>query len=94
MEKVRLTLDELQVQSFATTEQGAGRRGTVHGHDAPSDAVECPTADPAYGTCWGSCNGCSDSCDCETANCTVEEECWFTDWGPCTWGSRGGPSDC
>lgn len=88
MEKVRLTLDELQVQSFATTENDAQSRGTVRGHDAPTDAVE--------DTCWASCNwscGCSDSCECETANCTVDD-CWFTDWGPCTWGGTGNPSDC
>ena len=83
MEKVRLTLDELHVQSFATTEHETGRRGTVRGHDAPSDQVECPTANQAWDTCWGSCAwscGCSDSCQCETANCSVD---CYSDW--CTW---------
>jgi hypothetical protein len=67
MEKVRLIVDELQVQSFATTDEEAERRGTVRAHDAPTDPVGCPTADPAWDTCWGSCGGtCDYSCDrCE-----------------------------
>lgn len=90
MEKVRLTLEELNVQSFPTTDEEVGRRGTVHGHDAPTDAYECPTQQ-AGATCLGSCP--DNSCGCETSECTVDD-CWFTDWGPCTWGSTGNPSDC
>lgn len=56
MEKTRLTLDDLQVQSFATTASPASQRGTVRGHDLPTDQVECPTADPNWNTCWASCN--------------------------------------
>jgi hypothetical protein len=68
MEKTRLTLDELEVQSFATTTAAAGRRGTVRGHDAVTDPVECPTADPNWDTCWDSC-----ACHSEgnTGDCTV-----------------------
>lgn len=98
MEKVRLTLDELNVQSFATTQQQVARRGTVRAHDAPTDEFECPTQNAAYNTCWGTCADscqCSDSCDCDTANCSVELDCWYTDWGPCTMGGTGwNPSDC
>lgn len=90
MEKVRLTLYHLQVQSFITTEREAGVRGTVRGHDAPTDYNECPSQD-AF-TCNGTCP--DNSCGCETGECTVELECWYTDWGPCTFGGWGGPSDC
>lgn len=77
MEKVRLTIDELQVQSFATTGVEAAGRGTVRAHDAPTDAVECPTADPNWDTCWGSCGDtCGGSCDCDSAYCS--DTCY---WG-------------
>ena len=77
MEKVRLTLDELEVQSFTTTGAGAGRRGTVRGNDESTDPVACPTADPAWNTCWDSCadtnccgsGDCSNSCDCYSGGC-------------------------
>ena len=70
MEKVRLTVDELQVQSFATSPDRPGTRGTVRGHDAPTDQVECPTANAGWDTCW---NTCADTCQCEgnTGDCTV-----------------------
>lgn len=31
---MKAKLEELQVESFATTENGAGARGTVNGHEA------------------------------------------------------------
>lgn len=78
MDKVRLTIDELEVQSFATSNADAARRGTVRAHDAPTDQLECPTACPNWDTCWntcgdtcgGSCGGSCDSCYCETAACS------------------------
>jgi hypothetical protein len=81
MEKVRLTLDELHVQSFATTGAETAGRGTVRAHDAPTDAVECPTADPVWDTCWGSCGdtcggSCGGTCDCDSAYCS--DTCY---WG-------------
>jgi hypothetical protein len=84
MEKVRLTLDELQVQSFATTEAAGKGQGTVRGHDVPTDQVECPTANVNWDTCWASCadtNCCGSGGD--TDNCTYD--CW-SDWcGSWTW---------
>jgi len=77
MEKMRLTLDELEVQSFTTTRPAGEQRGTVHGHDAPTDEVECPTADVNWNTCWESCVHCGGG---NTDDCTVI--CW-TD-GDCT----------
>lgn len=72
MEKVRLNLDELEVQSFTTTGNEAQQRGTVHGNDQCSCAC-CPT-DPALDTCWASCadtcwDTCGDSCGCGSNDC-------------------------
>lgn len=70
MKKMRLAFDALQVQSFATSEHDAARRGTVRAHDAPTDQVECPTCDEAWDSCWNSCGGtCDNTCDrCETGS--------------------------
>ncbi|HSU15377.1 hypothetical protein [Longimicrobium sp.] len=90
MEKKRLTLDELEVQSFSTTRAAAGQRGTVRGHDAPTDQVECPTADVNWNTCWGSCGcgsgGNTDDCTviCESDACSAMD-CSFG----CPWETRG-----
>jgi hypothetical protein len=72
MQKVRLELDELQVQSFTTTGPTAQQRGTVHGNDQCT--CQCCPTDPALNTCaatcpdtcWGSCGG---SCDCGSGDC-------------------------
>jgi len=92
MEKKHLTLDELEVQSFATTGAAAGERGTVRAHDAPTDQVECPTADPNWDTCWASCAHCGggntddctvicDSDACSAADCSFGCDTW---WYTCT----------
>ena len=82
MEKMRLTLDELEVQSFATTSGTGRQRGTVRGHDSPTDQVECPTADINWNTCVESC---PDSCGCGGGGgpsdfCTYD---CASDW--CSW---------
>lgn len=75
MEKVRFSLDDLEVQSFITTPGPGKRVGTVHAHDLPTDAVECPTIDPLWNTCWDSCadsnccGGSGGSCDCYSGDC-------------------------
>lgn len=85
MEKTRLTVDDLEVQSFATTTPVAGQRGTVRGHDAPTDEVECPTADVNWETCRVSCGGgCGNSDDC-TVICQ-SDACSALD---CTFGGGG-----
>jgi hypothetical protein len=76
VEKVRLTVDDLQVQSFATSEREVQRRGTVRAHDVVTDQFECPTQDQAWDTCWGTCG--------ETCGC--QENSQDTDWSRCTWG--------
>ena len=90
MKKMRLAFDELRVQSFATSGQGAARRGTVRAHDAPTDQVECPTCDAAWESCWDSCGG-----DCYTRD-TCNDSCGqCNDTGPiCSWGSWTAQSNC
>lgn len=97
MKKVRLVVDDLQVQSFTTDQETRGH-GTVQAHDAPTDAVECPTADPAFNTCWGTCEY---SCDCPGASGDCSVDCWYTaDWDcqsdlDCMYTAGGRtPSDC
>jgi hypothetical protein len=75
MKKMRLALDALAVESFATERASAGS-GTVHGRgmdasypiacDPPSDSMDpfldtCQYATCAGSTCWQSCNG---TCNC------------------------------
>ena len=69
MEKIRFNIDELQVQSFATTGGNAAERGTVRAH-APTDQVECYTWDVAWNTCWDSCDRCSPPQNDWTMDCT------------------------
>ena len=80
MEKVRLTLDALEVQSFTTSTGAAAQRGTVRGHDLPTDQVECPTADPAWNTCWDTC---ADTCGCGGSGGDSTGCGGFSDWA-CT----------
>lgn len=86
MKKIRLDLDGLAVESFATATDFP-RAGTVAGHgvdgvsypiacDSPSDSVDPAVDTCGYGTCagvtcWESCNG---SCNCGgyTAGCQQE----------------------
>ena len=87
MEKIRLSLDELTVQSFATTAGARAERGTVRGHDLPTDQVECPTADPNWNTCWATCgdtcgDSCGGSCGCGGPSDWCTYDCG-SDW--CSW---------
>jgi hypothetical protein len=68
MKKQRFTLEELEVQSFATTSTAGAQRGTVRAHGYPTDEIECPTGWAA--TCADTCAG---TCQCEgnTGDCTV-----------------------
>lgn len=61
MKKVRLALDALQVETFTTSREVAGR-GTVHGEQVIS--LDAPER-----TCY---NSCLDPASCDgTCNCTV-----------------------
>ena len=73
MKKLRPTLDDLEVQSFATTAPEPQQRGTVKGHDDPTIGDECPTwyFDEGCDT-WGCSNDCTDG---PTAACSVDDWC-------------------
>jgi len=48
MRKISLDVDALEVESFATAERGAEKRGTVHGHSFPLSCLRTrndPTCD-------------------------------------------------
>lgn len=91
MEKVRLTVDELQVQSFTTSDEQSPGRGTVHAHDAPTDEVECPTAHAQWETCWNTCpgpgGGNTDDCTwmCYTDGCSAADCSNGCDWSTISW---------
>ena len=76
MKKLRLSVEDIAVESFATLPQGA-RRGTVGGHgysDTTCNQIicDCPTNgyEHTCNTCQASCNGsCEASCDGTCVNC-------------------------
>ena len=60
MEKVRLEIDELRVESFNTSDDPLQHRGTVNGYENPTDEVTCTAFDT-----------CAFSCACNTEDCTA-----------------------
>jgi hypothetical protein len=84
MEKLKLDLDALTVESFAT-ERRSTERGTVAGQELTENCgnTDYCTAPTCGGTCYASCDG----SDCGTYRCT-EYSCYETCGGDCTnWGS-------
>jgi hypothetical protein len=75
MHKLRLTLEDLQIDSFSTTPVKK-EKGTVYGEQCTCPTActcpGCPTCDASCngtcgGTCDASCNGtCGDTCNCGT----------------------------
>lgn len=47
---MKVKLEDLSVESFATTSEGVGRRGTVNAHEA-SPLYTCKWSCPPYYTC-------------------------------------------
>ena len=73
MRKVRLNLDEIQVETFSTGGR-TGQRGTVHGRNCTcccNNLCCCCTCCCAGVTCEASCAG--DTCE-ET--CPLPNTCW------------------
>ncbi|HKP76854.1 MAG TPA: pinensin family lanthipeptide [Longimicrobiaceae bacterium] len=64
MEKLRLELDELRLQSFITSDALSQHRGTVNGHENPTEGVDCTAGDTCFATC-------ALSCACNTGDCTA-----------------------
>lgn len=52
MKKLRLVLDELRVQSFATQQQVSKARGTVHGRDSEGYMGACTASGSAGPPCF------------------------------------------
>lgn len=84
--KMKLDLDELQVESFETV-AGEAERGTVHGYI--TGTLGCNCTDDTCASCEGTCDTCADTCPntcrntCPATCATCPETCWqscnFTD---------------
>ncbi len=68
MKKIHLNLEDLEVESFATTpEDPAGSKGTVFGHVLTMQTIDCDPQCTDGGTtcadtCGASCGGTCDTC--------------------------------
>ena len=91
MKKLKLRLDDLQVDSFQTT-MVRKEKGTVFGEQCTCrtqcTCPGCPTCDASCnGTCGASCNGtCDASCygTCgDTCDCVSNDTCYDTCAGSC-----------
>jgi len=74
--KLKLSLDELSVESFHVT-RPAGQEGTVHAHETGQWDVSCQSCG---GTCAGSCDL---SCGCEPSamgGCVSDHGCYPNSW--------------
>jgi hypothetical protein len=94
MRKLKLDLEDLAVESFATTAEPRRESGTVFGQQCTCytqcTCPGCPTCDASCngtcgGTCGASCNGtCGDTCNCPTADYTCNgETCNDSCYGTC-----------
>jgi len=73
MQKLKLDLDELQVESFHTTSAGHRHEGTVFGQNHCTCYTQCTC--PGCPTCDASCNGtCNGTCDA-SCNGTCNASC-------------------
>ena len=81
MKKLKLDLEDLAVESFATTPEAGRDGGTVFGQQCTCytqcTCPGCPTC-AGYGTCDASCNGtCAASCN-GTCGATCDGSCYGT----------------
>lgn len=70
MRKLALKLDELRVQSFATTPEAAAARGTVRGHETETEQHACSDACSLVLTC----NSCEETCGAECDPTTTYDD--------------------
>ena len=81
MNKLRLDLEDLSVESFSTTPEAGKEEGTVFGQQCTCytncTCPGCPTCDASCnGTCAASCNGtCDASCN-GTCGATCAASCY------------------
>jgi hypothetical protein len=95
MNKLRLELDDLRVDTFSTTSHGHGAGGTVRGH-GDSDFEVC---EPESMNCTNACNTvppqcqasgggtcdytCGYSCQATCATCYLQQTCVNLSCSPC-----------
>lgn len=79
MKKVRLELDQLNVESFSTTARNAPKPGTVHGQGSEWTDMETCQGDCDTVTVMGAMCECvtmgGHTCQARDAGCTVEATC-------------------
>jgi hypothetical protein len=69
MNKLKLSMDDLQVESFPTLERAPRERGTVHARQGAADAVILGFAETDASNC-ASCDTCKGPNCCGCANST------------------------
>ena len=89
MKKMKLSLDDLKVESFQTTpDAGEGEKGTVFGY-LTQDLTICDTCDTCNASCNGTCNAsCGGTCG-NTCNGTCHASCGGTCDASCNGGCGG-----
>jgi hypothetical protein len=96
MNKLRLDLEDLSVESFSTTPEAGKEEGTVFGQQCTCytncTCPGCPTCDASCnGTCGGTCGGtcdasCNGTCDA-SCNGTCVDSCNNCTYGTDCWTS-------
>ena len=86
MEKVRLEIDALRVESFNTSDDASQHRGTVNGYENPTDEVDCTAFDTCFATC--ACNTGDCTALCQSDACTADE--CTQEWVAATFIGSGG----
>jgi len=74
MKKIRLNLDDLKVDSFETTPEAGGRKGTLFGYQSQLDTCHAGCPDDLDGMMGGTTSpkpGCA--CEVSEAICPVSE---------------------
>jgi len=101
MKKLKLNLEDLKVESFATTPEPRGERGTVFGQTLPTYGTDCP-CDPTHytqctypqqETCQATCGVTCTATTAENTDCPEQTQCQgytmnyptCTDVEQCTW---------
>jgi hypothetical protein len=93
--KLKLRLEDLQIDSFTTT-QVRKEKGTVYGEQCTCHTActcpGCPTCDASCnGTCGGSCNGtCDASCNGTCGGASCGASCDYSCGGTCDVSCDGG----
>jgi hypothetical protein len=90
MNKLRLDLDDLSVESFATTPEPSREAGTVFGQQCTCYTLcTCPGCPTCDASCNGTCGGtCAASC-----NGTCVNTCAASCYGTCDWSCECGYSN-